>query len=456
MNLKTLLIMAGVTFSPAILLGQNASAQSDTLKTVNRLKEVVVRGYGAERNLKAPEMGRVNLSSKMIANLPVMFGEPDIVKALQTLPGVSQGMEGFTGLYVRGGDNDQNLFLYQGLPLYHVSHLGGIFSSFNVETVSHVDFYKASFPARYGDRISSITDIAMREPDFNKFGGKVSVGLLNANVYVTGPIIKDRTAFSAGLRRSWIDLLSTPTLAIVNAITKKNGKKHILGYSFTDMNLRLDHKINRDMSLQIVGYYGYDRLKLGLREFDAKSYGSTTESDTHFFDENSNRLAWGNWGVIGNYDYRLGTGKLSASVYYSKYSSSYRQEREYQTDTTDPSTYEYSKSHTSNSIADIGAKVGYMADFSNVYTLRAGLDYANHNYLPSGLVNRFLIDGIETVEDNNSPHVTSNEVAAYVDNTLNFNDKVAFSVGIRGVANRVQGTTFADIEPRASLKVALG
>lgn len=117
MNLKTLLIMAGVTFSPAILLGQNASAQSDTLKTVNRLKEVVVRGYGAERNLKAPEMGRVSLSSNMIANLPVMFGEPDIVKALQTLPGVSQGMEGFTGLYVRGGDNDQNLFLYQGLPL---------------------------------------------------------------------------------------------------------------------------------------------------------------------------------------------------------------------------------------------------------------------------------------------------------------------------------------------------
>lgn len=221
MNLKTLLIMAWVTFSPAILLGQNASAQSDTLKTVNRLKEVVVRAYGAERNLKAPEMGRVSLSSNMIANLPVMFGEPDIVKALQTLPGVSQGMEGFTGLYVRGGDNDQNLFLYQGLPLYHVSHLGGIFSSFNVETVDRVDFYKASFPARYGGRISSITDIAMREPDFNKFGGKVSVGLLNANVYVTGPIIKGRTAFSAGLRRSWIDLLSAPTLAIVNAITKK-------------------------------------------------------------------------------------------------------------------------------------------------------------------------------------------------------------------------------------------
>lgn len=176
MNLKTLLIMAGVTFSPAILLGQNASAQSDTLTTVNRLKEVVVRGYGAERNLKAPEMGRVSLSSNMIANLPVMFGEPDIVKALQTLPGVSQGMEGFTGLYVRGGDNDQNLFLYQGLPLYHVSHLGGIFSSFNVETVDRVDFYKASFPARYGGRIRQSPTLQCASLTSTSLAGKCRSG----------------------------------------------------------------------------------------------------------------------------------------------------------------------------------------------------------------------------------------------------------------------------------------
>ncbi len=157
-----------------------------------------------------------------------MFGEPDIVKALQTLPGVSQGVEGFTGMYVRGGDNDQNLFLYQGLPLYHVSHLGGIFSSFNVPTVSRVDFYKAAFPARYGGRISSITDVAMKRSDFEKFHGKFSVGLLSANIFLTGPVIKDRTAFTIGVRRSWIDLVSAPTLAIMNAVEKKKGKENIL------------------------------------------------------------------------------------------------------------------------------------------------------------------------------------------------------------------------------------
>jgi len=194
----------------------------------------VVNGTDAERNLKAAEMGTHSMSGQMILNLPEMFGEPDVVKALQTLPGVSPGIEGLTGLYVRGGDNDQNLFMLQGLPLYQVSHLGGIFSSFNVATIGKLDFYKAAFPAKYGGRISSITDISMTRPDFEKYHGRVSIGLLSANAYVSGPIIKNRTAFAAGFRRSWIDVVSVPMLAIINASSKKEGKKHIAYYNFTD------------------------------------------------------------------------------------------------------------------------------------------------------------------------------------------------------------------------------
>ena len=84
--------------------------------------------------------------------------------------------------------------------------------------------------------------------NFEKFHGKFSVGLLSANIFLTGPVIKDRTAFTIGVRRSWIDLVSAPTLAIMNAVEKKKGKKHIAGYSFTDLNLRLDHKFNQDMN----------------------------------------------------------------------------------------------------------------------------------------------------------------------------------------------------------------
>ncbi|MDE5849476.1 MAG: Plug domain-containing protein, partial [Muribaculaceae bacterium] len=140
---------------------------SDTVYTRN-LDEVIISATGANRNLKAAEMGRHVLGKDAILKLPVLFGEPDVVKALQTLPGVSQGVEGFTGLYVHGGDNDQNQFLYNGLPLYHVCHLGGIFSSFNVSAIRNVDFFKSAFPARFGGRISSISDIKMMTPDYDK------------------------------------------------------------------------------------------------------------------------------------------------------------------------------------------------------------------------------------------------------------------------------------------------
>ena len=158
----------------------NLQLETDTFKTVPsyNLDEVIITATGADRNLNAAEMGRHVIGSEAIMKLPVLLGEPDIIKTLQTLPGVAQGVEGFTGLYVHGGENDQNLFLYNGLPLYHVAHLGGIFSAFNVSTVNKVDFYKSAFPARYGGRISSITDIKMNDPEFNKYTGKFTIGLL--------------------------------------------------------------------------------------------------------------------------------------------------------------------------------------------------------------------------------------------------------------------------------------
>lgn len=162
-------------------------AQSDTDSITGKtLDEVIITATGANRNLKTAEMGRHIISREEIIKMPVIFGEPDVVKTLHSLPGVSSGTEGFTGLYVHGGDNDQNLFMYNGLPLYHVSHLGGFFSSFNVSTIGHVDFFKSSFPARFGGRISSITDISMLTPDFKKYAGKFTIGLLAANGYISG------------------------------------------------------------------------------------------------------------------------------------------------------------------------------------------------------------------------------------------------------------------------------
>lgn len=443
-----------------------AQAPADTLATQKTLDEVIVSATGARRNLKAAEMGRHVLGKAAIMKLPVLFGEPDVVKALQTLPGVSQGVEGFTGLYVHGGDNDQNLFLYNGLPLYHVSHLGGIFSSFNVTTIRNVDFFKAAFPARYGGRISSITSINMAEPDFERFDGQFTVGLLAANGYVTGPIVKDKLAFSAAVRRSWIDIVGLPALAVVNAVQKKNGKKTIAGYNFTDFNARLDWRVGGG-KIYAIGYYGQDYLKIGDRQFEATadSYISGPDgkpvpvtpdgSQTSFFDESTNRLSWGNWGASVNADYRLGRGMVNAVVYYSHYSSHYRQKSEHQTDMADAATYGYTLNTTRNSIADIGVNAQYMQQFAQLYLLKAGAGYVHHNYHPEGLVNEYADAANRWSDNNGNPSVKAEEAFAYVDNLFNFGERASLDVGLRFVDYMIQGSAFPRLEPRASVRVNL-
>ena len=190
-------------------LGQTAHAQIDSV--AHHLKEVVVLGHDARTdNLLTPQTGGVVIKGAAIANMPVMLGEPDVLKALQTQTGVSSGIEGFTGIYVRGGENDQNLYLLHRLPLYNVNHLGGLFSSFNVAMVENVKFFKAGFPAEYGGRVASVTDIQLKRSDFEEYHGQASIGLLSGNVHITGPIIEDRLAFSASVRRSWMELVTSP------------------------------------------------------------------------------------------------------------------------------------------------------------------------------------------------------------------------------------------------------
>lgn len=462
MNLGKFFFVISTISLPLITVFAEESTDSARIRA---LEEVIVVGSGAERNLKSAEIGRHSLSDLDISRMPVMFGEPDIVKSLQSLPGVAQGVEGFTGLYVHGGENDQNLFLYNGLPLYHVSHIGGIFSSFNVATIQSIDFYKSSFPARFGDRTSSITTIKMKQPDFDKYTGKVSIGLLAANAYISGPIIKDKLAFSVGARRSWIDVVGLPALAIYNAIQKKNGTKMIAGYSFTDFNARIDYKLDKG-SIYLLGYYGYDKLKIGERLFEAtnKSWGIdengnpieiTNGNGISHYDENVNRMSWGNWGISANIDMSIGRGRLNAILYHSRYNSTYEQIHEYQTDMSNPLSYGYISNSTGNSIADLGVKGNYCINFGDNYMLNGGAGYTYHNYHPADIVNVINNSDQSKKELNNNPTVNSNEVYLYLDNDINISHWSSINVGFRYVIHSLPGRTYSSPEPRASIRVNL-
>jgi outer membrane receptor for ferrienterochelin and colicin len=168
----------------------------------NLLDELIVKEV---KHSLAP-IGSLYLSMNQIKSMPSLLGEVDVLKALSYTPGVSTGTEGSAGLYIRGGTPDQNLILLDEVPVYNVTHLGGFFSVFNPNTIKSVELYKGAFPARYGGRLASVNDLTMKEGNNQKFGGEVGIGLLNQNLTLEGPIIKNKASFIVSGRVSTLGL----------------------------------------------------------------------------------------------------------------------------------------------------------------------------------------------------------------------------------------------------------
>lgn len=239
------------------------------------LREVEVT---AERvnSPRAAQMSAIEVPVEQIKMVPVMFGETDVLKALQLLPGVQGGTEGTSGIYVRGGGPDQNLFLLDGVPLYNVNHLGGFFSAFNSDAIKNVTLYKGSFPARFSGRISSVLDIATNNGNDKEWHGGLSVGTLAAKISLEGPIVKEKTTFSFSARRTYGDLLLMPLLKSSSLLS---GESISFGYHFYDLNAKLVHKFNSRSTLFASVYMGDDVLKLGFGYADGSYYMYSSRSE---------------------------------------------------------------------------------------------------------------------------------------------------------------------------------
>ncbi|MBR5905214.1 MAG: TonB-dependent receptor plug domain-containing protein, partial [Bacteroidales bacterium] len=211
------------------------------------------------------QTGLMRLDGNKLRTTVAAFGTPDVIKSLQMLPGVAAGNELMSGLYVHGGDGNDNLFLLDGVPLYNVAHFGGFFSSFNTDMVENLDFYKSGFPARFGGRLSSVVDVETSEGNMEEYHGNFSLGLIDGRIQVEGPIINDKTSFNVGLRRSWMDVITVPALLYVNT-KNKNNPKASGGYAMWDMNARVTHKFSKDSKLNACIYWGRDNLHAGIKE----------------------------------------------------------------------------------------------------------------------------------------------------------------------------------------------
>ena len=258
------------------------------------LEEIVVTSERKDKNVESTEMSTVNLKVESIKKLPALLGEVDIIKALQLLPGVQSAGEGTSGLYVRGGNVDQNLILLDEAPVYNASHLMGFFSVFNPDAIKDMQLYKGGIPAQYGGRLSSVLDIRMKEGNSKKFAASGGIGTVSSRLTLEAPIAKGRGSFLVSGRRTYADIF----LGLSSNPDVKENKLY-----FYDLNLKGNYRISEKDRIFLSGYFGRDVFKFS-DEFKMQwGNGTGTLRWNHIF---SNRLFMNTSLIYSNFDYLLG------------------------------------------------------------------------------------------------------------------------------------------------------
>jgi len=180
-----------------------------SLQPTYNLQEVVVRVNKKNNDqVTSPQMGVEKLNMTQINQIPVVFGEKDLLKTLTLMPGIQSAGEGNTGYYVRGGGSDQNLVLLDEAQVYNASHLLGFFSTFNSDAIKDVTIYKGGMPAEYGGRLSSVLDVKMDEGNKKDYTLQGGLGLISSRIKAEGPLWDNKGSFMVSARRSYLDLFT--------------------------------------------------------------------------------------------------------------------------------------------------------------------------------------------------------------------------------------------------------
>jgi hypothetical protein len=275
------------------------------LKPAGRsLSEVTVSGRAKDDHVTNAQMGVETINMKEINQLPVLFGERDVLKAIQLLPGVKSAGEGSSGFFVRGGAVDQNLILLDEALVYNPSHLLGFFSTFNSDAIKDASLYKGNMPAQYGGRLSSVMDVKMKDGSNQDYHATGGIGLIASRLSIEGPIVKDKGSFLVSGRRTYADLF----LKLSSDSNINRNKLY-----FYDLNLKASYRLGEKDRVYISGYFGQD--KLGLADLFGISWGNST--GTLRWNHQFNAKLFSNTSLIYNdyrYDIDINTANLEGTI----------------------------------------------------------------------------------------------------------------------------------------------
>lgn len=270
-------------------LAENTSYNTELALESTLIQEVVVTGTAEDANVVDVQMSRNSVNMEQARKLPALFGEVDIIKNIQMLPGVISAGEGTSSFFVRGGSADQNLILIDEAPVYDPSHLFGLFSVFNADVIKESTLYKGGIPPRFGGRLSSILEVRTKDGNNKELHGSGGIGTMAARLMLEGPIQKEKSSFIISARRSYVD-----------AFLKAAGEDNLV--HFYDINAKANWRQNNNNRLFAAVYAGRDAFSFG--EDFGFNWGNATGTLrwNHLFNE---RL-FANVSVIASkFDYEL-------------------------------------------------------------------------------------------------------------------------------------------------------
>ena len=389
-----------------ISLIQNEQRNISISQKTNIIDVVKISGVRKNENVVNAQMGSEKLEIKEINKIPVIFGEKDIIKTLQLLPGIKTSGEGQSGINVRGGGTDQNLILLDEAPVYSASHLLGFFSTFNSDVIKDVTVYKGTQPAQYGSKLSSVLDIRMKEGNKKTYEVNGSLGLISSKISVEGPIKKDKASFIVAGRRTYADLF----LGLSSDSTIKNNTLY-----FYDLNMKMNYRLGRKDALYLSGYFGRDVL--GFGDVFGINWGNATGTLrwNHFISDKmfSNLSA-----IYSNYDYKISikNGKTDFNI--------------------------------SSRIQDFNLKQEFQYFPNSNNSWRFGANIIFHNIVP-GQVNSA---DLSTVNNLSLENRYSFDNAFYVSNEWKVGEKLNLDLGMRLSFFHIIGNGgFATLDPTAPL-----
>lgn len=424
------------------------------LNSNNQLAEVVVLSDKREAGIESTAMGAHEIPMAQIKNTPSILGEADLLKTIQLMPGVQAGMEGFAGMYVRGGGPDQNLVLLDGIPVYNADHLLGVFSIFTPEAVKNTTLFKSSFPARYGGRLSSIVDVRTNDGDMHRYHGTLSIGLLTDKLHLEGPIWKGRTSFSLSAR-------AIPTVFFKNLIVDKDedyADKY--NYYFYDINAKVNHKFS-DRSRVFLGFYnGKDHYHFDSS--DSNTYINSPSNKTAYRDKSN--LNWGNTIGYARWNYVFNNRLFSnTTVSYNRYRMSLNQDME-DTDIYQDKVYNRYQyfSEFSSGIRDWSLRMDFDYTPMPQHHIKFGAEYIHHTFLPGVSTSKMqdieqgAIQEDTVYNTSSSREMRGQEVSLYAEDNFNLNSRLSVNAGVRASLFHTQGKSYFSVQPRLSARYDIG